>query len=569
MDSHGGSVCRDFYCHQQHRDFRTDHPGESSEKRLSEHADELGKSAETGKQRENIAGFYRPLRRHRICPGIQKKIREIRKQMEERDFEITARKAEKLYADQNFEEARIVYDGFLKKYPKNIHKKEISQKISEIPGRIDNRDYEEVRKVADGSYAERIKIYNKYFEKHPRGKHIDEIKKLISDMIGEYYDALGKKLTLCAKQHEWEKCIRLCDEFIEKFGGTEQAEKIEGLRITYQKRIKYKNDLAEMKREAELSGTDFEGAKYIYSEYLNANPEAPSYVKDVVTKEIAEWQRKAEQYHQEDEEWEYLVEYSNKTRETLASKVEKFERYVKKPPPERYAEDALLILKELKREKVLEDENTREYREKTEWVKIARYSKDFQVSLAERIHALEKYIKENSSVRYIRDANTLLTKLKEEEISEEERIRKQKEAVARRRNEIKRIEMLVRKTGGRFVANKNGTVTDRRTGLMWAAIDSLTDIGGCTNYDTSVRYVENLRTGGYTDWRIPTANELVGIYKNPPFFPGNSAKWFWTSDIIWHGWNKKAHIVTSEREAAWNKEQTDLSKCGSVRAVRK
>ncbi len=501
--------------------------------------------------------------------GFQNKIREIRKQMEDRDFEITVGKVEKLHADKNFEEAKILYHGFLKKYPGNIHEKEIRQRISDIPGLIDDRDYEKVREVAEGDYAERIKIYNKYFEKHPRGRHIDEIKKLISDMIGDYYDGLGKELTLCEKQYDWEKCIRLCDEFIEKFGGTEQSERTEGLRITYQKRIKYKNDLAEMKHQTESSGTDFEGAKYIYSEYLVANPEAPSYVKDLVTKEIAELDRKAEQYRKDDEEWDYLFTYGDDTRETLASRVEKFEKYVKKPPPARYAQDASSILKELKRKKALEDEGTREHREKTEWVKIARYSQNFQVRLGDRIHALEKYIKENSSGKYINDAKAVFNKLNEEKISEEERVRKQKEAVTRRRNEIKQIETLVRKTGGRFVANKNATVTDTRTGLMWCAIDSLADLGGCTDYDNAVRYVENLKTGGYTDWRIPTANELAGIYKNPPFFPASSAKWFWTSDIIWHGWNKKAHIVTSERETAWNKEPADLSKCGSVRAVRK
>jgi len=61
---------------------------------------------------------------------------------------------------------------------------------------------------------------------------------------------------------------------------------------------------------------------------------------------------------------------------------------------------------------------------------------------------------------------------------------------------------------GRFIAYDNGTVLDIKTGLMWASKDNGEDI----NWKDAKKYCENYRSGGYTDWRMPTWDELAGIY---------------------------------------------------------
>jgi uncharacterized caspase-like protein len=61
---------------------------------------------------------------------------------------------------------------------------------------------------------------------------------------------------------------------------------------------------------------------------------------------------------------------------------------------------------------------------------------------------------------------------------------------------------------GRFIAYSNGTVLDTRTNLMWAAKDNGSDI----NWSNAKSYCENYRGGGYTDWRMPTQDELAGLY---------------------------------------------------------
>jgi hypothetical protein len=69
------------------------------------------------------------------------------------------------------------------------------------------------------------------------------------------------------------------------------------------------------------------------------------------------------------------------------------------------------------------------------------------------------------------------------------------------------------KTDGRFIAYSDGTVLDTQTNLMWASKDN----GGDIAWHHAKNYCENYRGGGYTDWRIPTQNELAGLYnKNKP-----------------------------------------------------
>jgi hypothetical protein len=63
---------------------------------------------------------------------------------------------------------------------------------------------------------------------------------------------------------------------------------------------------------------------------------------------------------------------------------------------------------------------------------------------------------------------------------------------------------------GKFIAYADGTVLDTRTNLMWAAKDSGHDI----NWGDAKSYCANHRGGGYKDWRLPTWDELAGLYNS-------------------------------------------------------
>ena len=64
------------------------------------------------------------------------------------------------------------------------------------------------------------------------------------------------------------------------------------------------------------------------------------------------------------------------------------------------------------------------------------------------------------------------------------------------------------KKDGRFIAYDDGTVLDANASLIWAAKDN----GSNINWENAKSYCENYRGGGYSDWRMPTQDELAGLH---------------------------------------------------------
>ncbi len=58
--------------------------------------------------------------------------------------------------------------------------------------------------------------------------------------------------------------------------------------------------------------------------------------------------------------------------------------------------------------------------------------------------------------------------------------------------------------------NKNGTVTDTRTSLMWQKATA-----GPMDWDTAMSYASGLSLGGHSGWRLPNKDELQALYHSP------------------------------------------------------
>ena len=85
--------------------------------------------------------------------------------------------------------------------------------------------------------------------------------------------------------------------------------------------------------------------------------------------------------------------------------------------------------------------------------------------------------------------------------------------------------------------------TDRATGLMWAKESNRSDI----TWNEATDYCENLTLAGYSNWRLPTIDELTGIYDPTQEVNGRHVKggielsgWIWSSSTdtssgkAWH-----------------------------------
>lgn len=64
-----------------------------------------------------------------------------------------------------------------------------------------------------------------------------------------------------------------------------------------------------------------------------------------------------------------------------------------------------------------------------------------------------------------------------------------------------------------------GYWTDPSTGLTWAAKDSGKDL----SWKAAAKYCRDLRTAGYSDWRLANLWEIQGIYEKSAFSPGLGA----------------------------------------------
>ncbi|HJP17820.1 MAG TPA: DUF1566 domain-containing protein [Nitrospinota bacterium] len=97
-----------------------------------------------------------------------------------------------------------------------------------------------------------------------------------------------------------------------------------------------------------------------------------------------------------------------------------------------------------------------------------------------------------------------------------------------------------------FIDDGNGIVKDTRTGLMWTKMDSYADTGKCMNWNESKIYVSGLKTGGFSDWRMPEERELMSIYDKSHWslisfdhhyplhldgiFADGAAYWYWVAE---------------------------------------
>ena len=67
----------------------------------------------------------------------------------------------------------------------------------------------------------------------------------------------------------------------------------------------------------------------------------------------------------------------------------------------------------------------------------------------------------------------------------------------------------------RFEDFGNGTIMDKKTGLMWMQKDYWQREGKWVNWYTANEYAQrmnNKKFAGYTDWRLPTVEEAASLY---------------------------------------------------------
>lgn len=442
--------------------------------------------------------------------SAEKKMKEIKSQVLENDYKKAITGVESLPIDDEYNsKAKMLYNEYLEKHPDGPHVEEIKQKINEIEKIIDEKRFSDIRKIPSNQYEKRHKAFNEYLLKHPEGKYRKEVNDLKKEQAKSYYNIVKKKIAKCEKEKDLSPCIVLCSKFIIDYAESPQIPQIKALMAGMQAR----QTMAALKRKVEDEKLDAEAARSLYSEHLEKN--AGTQVEKGIQAVLVKLDKKIKNK----EAWEKLYSNSKNTKIDVDKRIRSVEKYITTKSSKSYRTSAKQLIVVLKKEK--------------------------QEIIKKELIAKELKRKEQERLRKIR--------------KEKDRIKAEKKKIASALKSIGK---------GRYTVNDDGTISDMETGLLWNILDTHIELRKCLTYDEAKAYVENMETGGYTDWRLPTAHDLLMLLNTEPGFHETGARRYWTSETYVKGFHDIANTIERSTDDTWKKSGAKLVECGAVRAVR-
>ncbi len=494
---------------------------------------------------------------------LHRKLTILKKDIRIRDTEIARKKAEAAMAAGNMDLANDVYEAYLKLYPNTAEAETIRDLQQELFREIDEMDYEKIRVIPLPDYETRRNNYEYYSRKHPEGKFLEEAEALVTASVTHYFDILKKEVARCEGDASLEKCLEKCNTFIERFPNRPQTEAVEEIKKKFLNRLQRYSDLSEMKEKAEAMGEDFEGARLIYLDYLEANPEITSALKKLIVKEIKFLDGKIKEQEKTEKQWQEAYLLSQDINAEPGRKIARMQSFVDSHPQHAHAEEARLILARLQKEKAAQDQRALQKRRKREFEEALAMAANSAIPLPQRVKRLQAYLSGPVPEDYQRTARVYLQKLQQQLSTAREQDRQRQILAARRKQALDRVRRIVNSSSGRFRDNGDGSILDTASGLTWTALDAYTDTGRCYGFEAAQELGAALRTSGRSDWRLPTAKELAGLLASPQIFASDRLNWLWTSETFWHGWNKRV-IVYMVQSGNWKKASTGANQCGSA-----
>ncbi|MDA3896172.1 MAG: DUF1566 domain-containing protein, partial [Desulfobacteraceae bacterium] len=405
-------------------------------------------------------------------------------------------------------------------------------------------EYQELIKKTDARIEpdQKIRLLKKYLSTHSKNEYIDDAKDRISRIESQIkskkFNQLLKQANQLIEEQKLDDALVLYESYLAK--GLDKENK-----KTADKKIKDILTLIDKRDFEALSAVFLKGEPdqkiEIFQNYLKTHPKGKH--RDQVQRLINEmsveyyiYSKKKLVIFEKHEDWEdclricqsYIDIYDNSNSDQLKQLIPKYQKNIR---------------------------NKRIYASLTE--KAEKQGSNYDAAGQVFKDYLEAYPESSITEKIKRDI-TRLDDLNSIQIKDQA-------------TDAMRLEFAA--TKGRFIEKQPGVITDTKTGLMWSMIDSdNARPDTCLTYEQGKEYIETLTTGGFTDWRLPSPEELAGIFKTSPAFPQNGKKSYWTAESYSgysDGWQIQVVTFSSEDSTIWEIVRKNALECGAVRAVRK
>jgi len=445
-----------------------------------------------------------------LSEKLEAEIQKVRALVEDRDFEQLTVKVGSLPVSDTYEKTALaIYGDFLQKHPESRHAGQIQATIRKIKNILDQYYYEEPKNAAKLDLLQRLEVYRQYRDRFPGQAHQQEVDALINEISRGYLGFLRGQEAQCEKSRRWDPCIQRYDDFIRDFKDSPLAQEARTMRAD----MLAGRNVKQLNRSKPIADSEDQKAFNELDNYLAANPNTPR--RKAIEQEMAQLQEKIKRQRQ----WFTVRDFATSTSNAMDERLRRLDDYLSANRSGPYAGEAQALKDQLENQNQLSERQRQTQMQQVE-----------------------------AQARMARE--------------EENQLLQQKKSAQLRRQVESQLA-----GSARYRVNGDGTFTDLTTGSTWCLLDSFEELGHCVDYASALRYVQGVRLGGRTNWRLPTANELAAIYKQKPYFPSSGSEWYWTAEAYSKGYHSVADVVTSKPETVFERENRMQTECGAARAI--
>ncbi len=242
-----------------------------------EYEDLLARSGRQASLEESLdlLGRYRSEHPESKYAGeIDRQIDALRARIVERDYRRADDEAEELVKARRFQEAEKVYAAVLARHPDAPQAPETASRKAGLPLLHETSRFEALSAIPREAYAERIAAYSAFLADFPQAEHRRQVLDTFIGMQAPFYGHIQAEAETCDSRREWGPCLRLCDQFVQLYAGSRQADEVEALKAALLRKVAEAAELDSLKMRARMAGGDWEEARGVYRRYLDEHPDA-------------------------------------------------------------------------------------------------------------------------------------------------------------------------------------------------------------------------------------------------------------------------------------------------------